>query len=50
MDAALKAAWRRQRYLKRSASLPAPSSSAAAAAAAMTRRPTITAHAPVLSG
>ncbi|RCV19907.1 hypothetical protein SEVIR_4G014100v4 [Setaria viridis] len=50
MDAALKAARRRQRYLQRSASLPVPSS---AAAAAMPRRPTVAglaAHAPVLSG
>ncbi|CAN6202764.1 unnamed protein product [Urochloa humidicola] len=41
MDAALKAARRRQRYLRRTASLPAPASGTAPAAAMMPRRPTI---------
>ncbi|CAN6215344.1 unnamed protein product [Urochloa humidicola] len=41
MDAALKAARRRQRYLRRTASLAAPASSAGSAPAVMSRRPSI---------
>ncbi|CAN6191850.1 unnamed protein product [Urochloa humidicola] len=41
MDAALKAARLRQRYLRRTASLPAPASSAGSAPAVMSRRPSI---------